>query len=173
MSKALLSVKEAAEMYGKTRQAIWRAAKSGKLPSKVDSHSGIMKIQVVDLLSHYGEPPRQSVKKQQPSTVATDTEQHLHATVHKQEIEHLKVQLELAQERIKELKEQAHELRSEKERLFLMVERQQLLLEHKPQPSRSKERLQSKSIAKAMSQVEEVSPSLKKPKKPATKKKSK
>jgi excisionase family DNA binding protein len=131
-----LTVSEAAEHVGVTRQTIFKQIKAGKL-SATQNRQGHMQVNVVELLRVYGElqSPQQvaqnRINRQQQANPATAT------ALLQIELERTKMQLELANERIQELKETVREVKDEKQQLLVIVDRQTLLLAA-PRPARAK-----------------------------------
>lgn len=134
---AQLSVRQAAEQVGVSRQTMFRKIKEGKVSATTD-HTGQLQIDTSELLRAFG-------KLQSPTdsdTTASNRPRASHATpdtpatvAQQIEIERLRAQLELkeaqlaiAQERIEELKELTRETRLERDRMFGLVEQQTRLL---------------------------------------------
>lgn len=134
---AQLTVRQAAERVGISRQTMFRYIKEGRVSATL-SHSGEKQIEISELLRAFG--------ALQPETVATttnrDNKRQSHnvadtpALVNYQiELERLKAQLELksaeldlAKERIAELKSREHTAADEKNRLLTLIEQQTRLL---------------------------------------------
>lgn len=130
-------MRQAAEQVGVSRQTMFRHIKEGRVSATL-SHSGEKQIEVTELLRAFG--------ALQTATVTLDTPQDrprqpqrdsfTAATVTYQiEIERLKAQLtlktselELAKERITEIKEREHEAVVERNRLLTLIEQQTRLL---------------------------------------------
>lgn len=129
-----LTVSDAADHVGVTRQTIFKAIKSGKL-SATTNHKGHKQINVAELLRVYGEL-QSPTQVAQSRTTRNPQSQQTHATVALQlELERAKLQLErkdfeLTQmrERLDELKSRERETTEERQRLFSILERQTLLL---------------------------------------------
>lgn len=124
-----LTVRQAAERVGISRQTMFRYIKEGRVSATL-SHSGEKQIEISELLRAFG--------ALQPETVtpATPSDSETPATVTYQiELERLKAQLELknaelelAKERIAELKSREHTAAEEKHRLLTLIEQQTRLL---------------------------------------------
>lgn len=154
-----LTVSDAADHVGVTRQTIFKAIKSGKL-SATTNHKGHKQINVVELLRVYGEL-QSPTQVAQSRTTRHPQSQQLHTTVALQlelELERAKLQLErkdfeLTQmrERLDELKARERETTEERQRLFGILERQTLLLTApKPIPT-AKKKTEGKVAAKPRS----------------------
>lgn len=132
-----LTVRQAAEHIGVSRQTMFRYIQQGRVSSTL-SRDGEKQIQVAELLRVFGEL--------QPETVAAATDSNkmrlspsdsaTGASVTFQiELERLRAQLEikaaeldLAKERIAELKSREHDASQEKNRLLTLIEQQSRLL---------------------------------------------
>ena len=129
-----LSVRQAAERVGVSRQTMFRRIAEGRV-SATNNRQGQKQIAVSELLRVFGELQPESVsdtvrdsKRQTSARLDVTASQAL-------EIERLKGQLVLAEERLQianervsELKVAKHELGEEKNRLLTVIERQTLLL---------------------------------------------
>ncbi len=133
---ALLTVRQAAQHVGVTRQTMFRHIKQGKVSATV-AHDGELRLDTAELLRVYGplqspveSPAVASSRARLPQATADSA-----ATVAQIEVERLKAQLEsrsailvMAQERIAELKERVEEARADNRRLLEIIERQSRLL---------------------------------------------
>jgi len=142
-----LTVSDAAAHVGVTRQTIFKQIKAGKLSATIN-RNGHKQINVVELMRVYGE-------LQSPEQVAQNRVNRQHqvapatATMALQlELERTKMQLELATERIHELKETVREVKEEKQQLLVIVDRQTLLLAA-PKPAPRAARPKATSAPKA------------------------
>ncbi len=130
----LLTVRQAAQHVGITRQTMFRHIKQGKVSATV-AHDGDLRVDTAELLRVYGalQSPVES-----PS-VASPGKRQSHPTAetaaHQAEIERMQDQLalayerlDLAKERIEELRQRAQELVIERDRFLVIVERQSRLL---------------------------------------------
>lgn len=133
-----LSVRQAAERVGVSRQTMFRRIAEGRV-SATNNRQGQKQIAVSELLRVFGELQTESVSDTTPVTVRDSKRQtsaRLDVTASQAlEIERLKGQLVLAEERLQianervsELKVAKHELGEEKNRLLTVIERQTLLL---------------------------------------------
>lgn len=133
-----LSVRQAAERVGVSRQTMFRHIAEGRV-SATNNRQGQKQIAVSELLRAFGELQPESVTETVPATVRDSKRQtsaRLDVTAAQAlEIERLKGQLVLAEERLQianervsELKAAKHELGEEKNRLLTVIERQTLLL---------------------------------------------
>lgn len=133
-----LSVRQAAERVGVSRQTMFRHIAEGRV-SATNNRQGQKQIAVSELLRAFGELQPESVAETVPATVRDSKRQtsaRLDVTASQAlEIERLKGQLVLAEERLQianervsELKAAKHELGEEKNRLLTVIERQTLLL---------------------------------------------
>lgn len=132
-----LSVRQAAERVGISRQTMFRYIKEGKVSATL-SHSGEKQIEISELLRAFGAllpetdtptTPRNS--RRQPNSDSETPE----TVTYQIELERLKAQLELknaelelAKERIAELKGREHTAAEEKHRLLTLIEQQTRLL---------------------------------------------
>lgn len=183
MSKSSqLTVSEAAQRVGVSRQTIFKAIKQGKLSATL-SHDGVKQVNVAELLRVYGrllspdEVTQNQVNKKRQSTseVATATLQ-LELERAKFVIAQREFELEQLRSRMEEMRERERATNEEKLRLFGIVERQTLLLNAPVKPTskaapataRSKP-AQSPALASATQKKALVKASPTKSAKPATK----
>lgn len=133
-----LTVRDAALRAGVSRQTMFRYIEQGRI-SATNNRGGQKQIAVSELLRVFGELQPETVTETTAETVRDTRRQSPDSlsvtSVQALEIERLKGQLELsqerlqmAQERISELKTTTHELSEEKGRLLTVIERQTLLL---------------------------------------------
>lgn len=129
-----LTVSEAAEHVGVTRQTIFKKVKAGKL-SATQNRRGHMQINVVELMRVFGElqSPQQvaqnRLNRAQQAAPATATGAlQLELAQAKLELQLKEKELALAQERINELRERERKAVTDNERWFTFFERQGLLL---------------------------------------------
>lgn len=144
MSNAFLTIAQAAEQVGVSRQSIWRKCKAGIIPSTKDKRTGSTVIQVVDLIAHYGELGQAAtVNIATTGTPRRNQQQALNntATPLQQELERLRNELEEKKLELAELKREVREEKSlwveEKNWFKQLIERQSLLLANNqpaPQP---------------------------------------
>lgn len=144
MSKAFLTIAEAADRVGVSRQSIWRKCKTGTIPSTKDKRTGATVIQVVDLIAHYGDlQPLATVNDATNATRNNKQEQRDNnsATLLQLELERLRNELEEKRQELAELKREVREEKSqwieEKNWFKQLIERQSLLLANNqpaPQP---------------------------------------
>jgi len=132
MTKAFLTIQQAADQVGVSRQSIWRRTKTGELPS-TKNRTGATVVQVVDLIAVFGE-------LQQSSATSFETRgnalQRLSVSAEtdalQREIDHLKQSLDESKNRIEELKREAKDEREQwkEERIWFknLIEKQSLLL---------------------------------------------
>lgn len=132
-----LTVRQAAERVGISRQTMFRHIKEGRVSATL-SHSGEKQIEISELLRAFGTlqpetaPPITPRDRQRQSH--RDSETAVSVT-YQIELERLKAQLELksaelelAKERIAELKSREHAAGEEKNRLLMLIEQQTRLL---------------------------------------------
>lgn len=145
MSQAFLTIAQAAEQAGVSRQAIWRKCKAGIIPSTKDKRTGSTVIQVVDLLAHYGELQQPGHAAHATKATSRNNKQEHRdnntATVLQQELARLRQELEEKKQELAELKREVREEKSlwveEKNWFKQLIERQSLLLANNqpaPQP---------------------------------------
>ena len=133
-----LTVRQAAERVGISRQTMFRHIREGRVSATL-SHSGQKQIEITELLRAFGALQAETVT---PATTKDNQIQSQSdrvtplAVTYQIEIERLKAQLtlkiselELAKERITELKQREHDALAEKSRLLTLVEQQTRLLE--------------------------------------------
>lgn len=132
-----LTVRQAAERVGISRQTMFRHIKQGRV-SATTSHSGEKQIEVTELLRAYGALQPETVKT--PTTSDRQRQSHREISTpttvaYQIELEKLRAQLEiktvelsLAKERIAELKTREVDFSEEKNRLLTLVEQQSRLL---------------------------------------------
>lgn len=158
-----LTVSDAAEHVGVTRQTIFKAIKAGKL-SATQNRQGHMQVNVVELLRVYGElqSPEQvaqnRLNRQQHHATATATPLlQLELERVKLQLEKKEFELEQMRARVEEMRERERENKDEKQQLLTIIERQTLLLAA-PKPARPKatpapapvvKKVQAKPVAKA------------------------
>jgi len=131
-------VRQAAERVGISRQTMFRHIREGRVSATL-SHSGQKQIEITELLRAFGTLQPETVT---PATTKDNQIQSQSdrvtplAVTYQIEIERLKAQLtlksselELAKERIAELKQREHDALAEKNRLLTLVEQQTRLLE--------------------------------------------
>lgn len=142
MSQAFLTIAEAADRVGVSRQSIWRKCKIGTIPSTKDKRTGATVIQVVDLIAHYGDlQPLATVNDATNATRNNKQEQRDNnsATLLHLELERLRNELEERKQEIAELKREVREEKSqwleEKNWLRQLIDRQSLLLGSTPAPA--------------------------------------
>lgn len=171
-----LTVRQAAERVGVSRQTMFRYIKEGKVSATL-SHSGEKQIEVSELLRAFGSlqpetatPATQSNRQRQPQ----DNNATPMTVAYQIELERLKAQLELknaelelARERIAELKSREHSSSEEKNRLLTLIEQQTRLLEA---PQRTKTPSQKKPTTPALIKASAVKGKDSKPMKKAIKK---
>lgn len=138
MGSTQFSVREAAERVGVSRQTMFRHIKDGKISATI-GHDGQKQIELSELLRVFGELQRPETT---PATVTdrprlsrTSKETPRDSALIQVEFARLQAQLEirtaeleLAKERINELKAREHSAGEEKNRLLSLIERQSLLL---------------------------------------------
>lgn len=132
-----LTVRQAAERVGISRQTMFRYIKEGRVSATL-SHSGEKQIEISELLRAFGALQPEAVvtttdsdnKRQSPDLTKTPA-----SVTYQIELERLKAQLELksaelelAKERIAELKGREHTAAEEKNRLLTLIEQQTRLL---------------------------------------------
>lgn len=142
MSKSSqLTVSEAAQRVGVSRQTLFKAIKQGKLSATL-SHDGVKQVNVAELLRVYGrllspdEVAQNQVHKKRLSTseVATANLQ-LELERAKFVIAQREFELEQLRSRMEEMRERERATNEEKLRLFGIVERQTLLLSAPVKPT--------------------------------------
>lgn len=134
-------MRQAAEQVGVSRQTMFRYIKEGRVSATL-SHSGSKQIEVTELLRAFGTLQAETVT----STTHSDRSRQSHSdsmtsmsVTYQIELERLKAQLtlktaelELAKERISELKDREHEATNEKNRFLTLIEQQSRLLAAPP-----------------------------------------
>ena len=130
-------MRQAAEQVGVSRQTMFRHIKEGRVSATL-SHSGEKQIEVTELLRAFGSLQAATVTPTTPSNRSrqSHSDSATPATVAYQiELERLRAQLEiktaeldLAKERIAELKTREHGSQEEKNRLLTLIEQQSRLL---------------------------------------------
>lgn len=132
-----LTVRQAAERVGVSRQTMFRYIKDGKVSATL-SHSGEKQVEITELLRAFGELQTETVTLETPRDslrqARRDRVTPMSAT-YQIELERLKAQLELksaelelSKERISELKSREHLATEEKNRLLTLIEQQSRLL---------------------------------------------
>ena len=132
-----LTVRQAAERVGISRQTMFRHIKEGRVSATL-SHSGEKQIEVSELLRAFGalQPETVTLTTPRDNQRQSRRDSETPASVTFQiELERLKAQLELksaelelAKERIAELKGREHTAGEEKNRLLTLIEQQTRLL---------------------------------------------
>lgn len=141
------SVREAAQRVGISRQTMFRHINNGKVSATTD-RDGQKQIELTELLRVFGElqPESQSTRtvSNSPRLSPRDKVTTTDTAPYQMEIFKLQAQLELktaelelAKERISELKSNHHDVATERNRLLDMLERQSLLLAA-PKPARQR-----------------------------------
>lgn len=141
------SVRDAAQRVGISRQTMFRYIKDGKISASTD-RDGQKQIELTELLRVFGElqPETETptTPRNSPRPVSRDTATAPATSQYQMEILRLQAQLEiktaeleLAKERINELKAAQHEASAEKNRFLEIIERQSLLLAA-PKPERQR-----------------------------------
>lgn len=141
-----LTVRQAAERVGISRQTMFRYIKEGRVSATL-SHSGEKQIEISELLRAFGPLQQETVTTTTPRNRSrqshSDTETQ--ASISYQiELERLKAQLELksselelAKERIAELKTREHTAAEEKHRLLTLIEQQTRMLTAPPKKKKA------------------------------------
>lgn len=140
---AFLTVRQAAEQVGVSRQTMFRKIKEGKV-SAVKDRDGQLQIDTAELLRVFGglqSPTVSDTTAGDRPRVSPKTEE-THATVAQQiEIERLRAQLELktaelvmTRERLDEAKAREQAAKEERDKLFGILEQQTRLLAGPPAP---------------------------------------
>lgn len=139
MSQAFLTIAQAAEQIGVSRQSIWRKCKDGIIPSSKDKRTGSTVIQIIDLIAHYGELEQATTVNTATTATSRRNQQQItsnSATPLQQELERLRNELEERKQEIAELKREVREEKSqwleEKNWFKQLIERQSLLLASNP-----------------------------------------
>lgn len=131
-----LTVRQAAEQVGVSRQTMFRHVKDGRVSATVD-RDGQKQIDVAELLRVFGElqSPVATTKTANDRSRLTQKNETVPGLAYQVELEKLRAQLEfkaaelaLAKERISELKSREHQVVEEKNRLLTLIEQQSRLL---------------------------------------------
>lgn len=131
-----LTVRQAAEQVGVSRQTMFRHIKDGRVSATVD-RDGQKQIDVAELLRVFGElqSPIATAKTASDRSRLTQKNETVPGLAYQIELEKLRAQLELkaaelalAKERISELKSREHQVVEEKNRLLTLIEQQSRLL---------------------------------------------
>lgn len=131
-----LTVRQAAEQVGVSRQTMFRHIKDGRVSATVD-RDGQKQIDVAELLRVFGElqSPVAAAKTVSDRSRLTHKSETAPGVAYQIELEKLRAQLEfkvaelaLAKERISELKSREHQVVEEKNRLLTLIEQQSRLL---------------------------------------------
>lgn len=156
MSKSFLTIAQAAEQIGISRQNLWRKCKTGTIPSTKDKRTGSTVIQVVDLIAHYGELGQPATLNDATTGTPRRNQQQItsnSATPLQQELERLRNELAEKKQELADLKREVRDEKSqwieEKNWFKQLIERQSLLLSSNqpaPQvaPEKAAEQEQSK-----------------------------
>lgn len=159
-----LSVRQAAEKVGVTRQTIFKKISTGEL-SATNDHRGNKQIDVTELLRVYGKLQSNDSQTETTANSQRQSKVSMNAGGLQLELERAKMQLQLkerelqlAEERIADLKAREAESKSrerdaleEKQRLLGVIEKQTLLLAA-PQPATRAERPKAAPVAKPKAQ---------------------
>lgn len=138
MGSTQFSVREAAERAGVSRQTMFRHIKDGKISATI-GRDGQKQIELTELLRVFGElqapETAHATVTDRPRLTRTSNETPRDSALIQVEFARLQAQLEirtaeleLAKERISELKAREHSAGEEKNRLLSLIERQSLLL---------------------------------------------
>jgi excisionase family DNA binding protein len=131
-----LTVRQAAEQVGVSRQTMFRHVKDGRVSATVD-RDGQKQIDVAELLRVFGaiQSPVATAKTVNDRSRLTQKNETAPGLAYQIELEKLRAQLELkaaelalAKERISELKSREHQVVEEKNRLLTLIEQQSRLL---------------------------------------------
>lgn len=132
-----LTVRQAAERVGVSRQTMFRYIQQGKVSATL-SHSGEKQIEISELLRVFGELQPETDTPTTPHNRLKQARRDSETTAitsYQIELERLKAQLELksaeldlAKERIAELKSREHSAGEERNRLLTLIEQQSKLL---------------------------------------------
>lgn len=128
---SIVSIRQAADMVGVTRQALYRMVASGKVSATV-APDGTKVVDTAELLRHFGrlQSPDEVTAKKPDGQRQSTVDSGLHATVNLQiENERLKGQLAAKDVEIAMLRQRVEDLRDDKTAFIAFVERQQRLLE--------------------------------------------
>lgn len=157
MGSTQFSVREASERVGISRQTMFRHIKDGKV-SATANRDGQKQIELSELLRVFGELQQTETKaasvtdRLRPTrTSHTTTKDSVLIQVEfarlQAQLEIKTAELDLAKERINELKAREHISGEEKNRLLSLIERQSLLLAA-PKPQQTTSQLRSKAVKK-------------------------
>lgn len=138
MNSTFFSVKEAADRAGVSRQTMFRYIKDGKISATTD-RQGLKQVELSELLRVFGElqqpkTPGVTVTDRPRLTRTSNATTQDNALIQVEfarlqaQLEIKTAELELAKERISELKAREHSAGEEKNRLLSLIERQSLLL---------------------------------------------
>ena len=131
-----LTVRQAAEQVGVSRQTMFRHIKDGRISATVD-RDGQKQIDVAELLRVFGaiQSPVATAKTASDRSRLTQKNETAPSLTYQIELEKLRAQLELkaaelalAKERISELKSRENQVVEEKNRLLTLIEQQSRLL---------------------------------------------
>lgn len=132
-----LTVRQAAERVGVSRQTMFRYIQQGKVSATL-SHSGEKQIEISELLRVFGElqpetdttttPHNRLKQPRRDSETTAITSYQIELERLKAQLELKSAELELAKERIAELKSREHSAGEEKNRLLTLIEQQSKLL---------------------------------------------
>lgn len=167
MTPAFLTVRQAAERAGVSRQTMFRYIKEGKISATL-SRSGEKQIQVAELIRVFGELQPETVSSHSNndrSRLSPKDSETVQAVTHQLELERLRNQLEfktaeleLAKERISELKAREANQAEERNQLLSIIERHSLLLT----TSVPAKKVVAKASSPAKKTVEKPAPAAKK-----------
>jgi predicted transcriptional regulator len=123
---AILSLRQAAQAAGVTRQTIYRYAKQGKLSTVLrdDGSKGVDTSELIRVFGTLREPETDTATVTEPQKVTAGDSGDSSVV--------LQSQLEAAQEALRTAQEALRQSNSEKDRLLGILESQTRLLEHKP-----------------------------------------
>ena len=148
-----LTVRQAAERVGISRQTMFRYIKEGRVSATL-SHSGEKQIEISELLRAFGTLQPETVTQtttrdnqrlsQSDSTTPASFTYQIELERLKAQLEVKSAELELAKERIAELKSREHAAGDEKNRLLTLIEQQTRLLEAPAQVHKKKTGKKSK-----------------------------
>jgi len=143
---AQLTVRQAAEQVGVTRQTMYRCIASGRV-SATTAHDGEKQIDSAELLRAFGRLQAPSVtaatRNDRPRQTRAPLDNPMSAAI-QVELERLRLQLEfkaaelaMAQQRIDELKQRERDGAAERERLLALLEQSTRLLAAPPAPAQT------------------------------------
>lgn len=160
MTSSYLTVRQAATRVGVSRQTMFRYIKEGRVSASL-THAGEKQINITELLRAFGslqpeteshatisDRPRQS---HNDSTTPVSVAYQIELEKLKAQLQLKTAELDLAKERISELKAREHVQADEKNRFLALIERQSLLLSapsSAPSTSRSSAARATPSLAK-------------------------